>query len=224
MNWRVSALDGLTLISNSDAHSPNRLGREANAFDGDLDYHEIVETLRCKDNRKFLFTIEFFPEEGKYHYDGHRDCNVILSPSQTKEHGDLCPVCQKRLTLGVLHRVEALADRPEGYLPKRAIPSIHCIPLEEIISEALGYKVGTKAVDTEYERLVARGGSEFSILLDSSPDELASFVPPRVLEGIIRMRQGRVSIVPGHDGVYGKIRLFPETKESKESQEQMKLF
>ncbi len=224
MNWRLSALDGLTLISNSDAHSPNRLGREANAFDGNLDYYDIIETLRRKDSRKLLFTIEFFPEEGKYHYDGHRDCKVILSPSQTKEHRNLCPVCQKKLTLGVLHRVEELADRPEGYLPKKAIPSIHCIPLDEIISEALGYKVGTKAVDGEYERLVARGGSEFRILLDSSPDELASFVQPRVLEGIIRMRQGRVSIIPGHDGVYGKINLFPESREGGEAKEQLKLF
>jgi len=224
MNWRLSALDGITLISNSDAHSPNRLGREANAFGCELDYREIVETIRKKDRKKFLFTIEFFPEEGKYHYDGHRDCRVIFSPSETRSHQDLCPVCKKRLTVGVMHRVEELADRPEGFIPKNAIPSIHLIPLEEMISGGLGVNVGTKAVGAEYDRLIERGGSEFRILLDATPEELATFVPPRLLDGIIRMRQGKVSIVPGHDGVYGKINLFPETKKEEAPKEQLKLF
>jgi uncharacterized protein (TIGR00375 family) len=224
MNWRLSALDFVTLLSNSDAHSPNRLGREANAFDCALDYREIAETIRKKDRKKLLFTIEFFPEEGKYHYDGHRQCGVILSPSQTKSNQHLCPNCHKKLTVGVMHRVEELADRPEGFIPKNAIPSIHLIPLEEIIAEALGVRVGTKAVEAEYERLIERGGSEFRILLDATPDELASFVPPSTLEGIVRMRQGKVSIVPGHDGVYGKINLFPERKEEGESKDQLKLF
>jgi uncharacterized protein (TIGR00375 family) len=223
MNWRLSALDGITLLSNSDAHSPNRLGREANAFDCDLVYKEIIETIRKKDSKKLLFTIEFFPEEGKYHYDGHRQCGVISSPSQTRASQYLCPNCHKKLTVGVMHRVEELADRPEGFIPKKAIPSIHLIPLEEVIAEALGVRVGTKAVEAEYERLVERGGSEFQILLSATPDELASFVPARTLEGIIRMRQGKVSIIPGHDGVYGKISLFPDKKEG-ESKEQLKLF
>jgi len=227
MNWRLSALDDITLISNSDAHSPNRLGREANAFDCALDYTEVTETLRTKDRRKFLFTVEFFPEEGKYHYDGHRECGVLFSPGQTKSHQSLCPVCKKKLTVGVLYRVEELADRPEGFTPRNAIPSIHLIPLEEIIAESLGQRVGTKGVDAEYERLVERGGSEFAILLDAAPDELATFVPPRTLEGIVRMRQGKVSIIPGHDGVYGKVSLFPETGDNKDadkSKEQLKLF
>jgi len=223
MNWRLSALDGITLLSNSDAHSPNRLGREANAFDCDLVYKEIIETIRKKDSKKLLFTIEFFPEEGKYHYDGHRQCGVISSPSQTKASQYLCPNCHKKLTIGVMHRVEELADRPEGFIPKKAIPSIHLIPLEEVIAEALGVRVGTKAVEAEYERLTERGGSEFQILLNATPDELASFVPARTLEGIIRMRQGKVSIIPGHDGVYGKISLFPDKKEG-EAKEQLKLF
>jgi uncharacterized protein (TIGR00375 family) len=214
-------LDGITLISNSDAHSPNRIGREANVFNCSLDYREIVEALKNKDRKKFLFTIEFFPEEGKYHFDGHRNCGVIFSPSQTRMHNYICPKCNKKLTIGVMHRVEELSDRPEGYVPKNAIPSIHLIPLEEIIAEAMGYKVGTKAVEMEYDKLIEKGGSEFQILLDLSPDELKSFVPPRILEGIIRMRQGKVSIIPGHDGVYGKISLFPEKEEMKG---QMKLF
>ena len=224
MNWRLSALDAITLLSNSDAHSPNRLGREANAFEGALDYKEIIETIRKKDRRKLLYTIEFFPEEGKYHFDGHRQCEVIFSPAQTKANQYLCPNCHKRLTVGVMHRVEELADRPEGFIPKNAIPSIHLIPLEEVIAEALGVRVGTKGVDTEYERLVERGGSEFQILLDATPDELASFVPPKILEGIVRMRQGKVSIIPGHDGVYGKIALFSKREEKEESKDQLKLF
>ena len=224
MNWRLSALDPITLISNSDAHSPNRLGREANAFDAVLDYHEISEAIRKKDRRKLLFTIEFFPEEGKYHYDGHRQCGVIFSPSQTKQNQYLCPACHKKLTIGVMHRVEELADRQKGFIPKNAIPSIHLIPLEEIIAGALGVRVGTKGVEAEYERLIERGGSEFRILLDATPDELASFVPPNVLDGILRMRQGKVSIIPGHDGVYGKINLFPEKKGEEEPKDQLKLF
>ncbi len=224
MNWRLSSLDGITLLSNSDAHSPNRLGREANAFDCELDYKEIIETIRKKDRKKLLFTIEFFPEEGKYHYDGHRQCGVIFSPSQTKASQYLCPNCHKKLTVGVMHRVEELSDRPEGFIPKNAIPYIHLIPLEEIIAEAIGVRVGTKAVEAEYERLTERGGSEFQILLDATPGELASYVPPKILEGIVRVRQEKVSIVPGHDGVYGKITLFPERKEGEESKEQLKLF
>lgn len=223
MNWRLSTLDRITLISNSDAHSPNRIGREANAFDCALGYGEIVEALKNKNRKKILFTIEFFPEEGKYHFDGHRNCGVISSPSQTKKYNYLCPKCNRKLTVGVMHRVEELSDRPQGFIPPNAIPSIHLIPLEEIISEAMSYKVGTKAVEMEYDRLVEKGGSEFQILLDLSPEELSTFVPPRILEGIIRMRQGKVSIIPGHDGVYGKIRLFPEEKEE-QLKGQMKLF
>jgi len=224
MNWRLSKLDEVTLISNSDAHSANRLRREANVFDCTLSYGGVVEAIRNKDPKKLLFTIEFFPEEGKYHYDGHRDCGIVFSPSQTRSHQNLCPVCRKKLTIGVMHRVEQLADRPEGFLPRKAIPSIHCIPLEEIIAEALGYRVGTKAVDTEYERLVERGVSEFRILIDAPPEELATFVPPRILDGIVVMRQGKIFIVPGHDGVYGKVSLFTEKKEGEESKEQLKLF
>ena len=224
MNWRLSALDSITLLSNSDAHSPNRLGREANAFECAMDYREITEAIRKKDQRKLLFTIEFFPEEGKYHYDGHRQCGVIFSPQQTKVNQFICPNCHKKLTVGVMHRIEELADRPDGFIPKSAIPCIHLIPLEEIIAEALGVRVGTKTVDTEYERLVERGGSEFRILLEATPDELSLFVPPIILEGIVRMRQKKVSIIPGHDGVYGKITLFPERKAEQESNDQLKLF
>ncbi|ODS36546.1 MAG: hypothetical protein A7315_01660 [Candidatus Altiarchaeales archaeon WOR_SM1_79] len=226
MNWRLSALDNVTLISNSDAHSLNRLGREANVFDCPLDYREIVQTIRDKDPRKFLFSIEFFPEEGKYHFDGHRNCAVIFSPVQTKANDYLCPVCKKRLTVGVMHRVEEMADRPAGFIPGNSIPSIHLVPLEEIIAESLGVGVGTKAVEGEYERLIGMGSSELAVLLDLPPEELKRFTSPRLLEGIIRMRQGKLHFVPGHDGVYGKINIFSPDgrREAEGSEQQMSLF
>ena len=226
MNWRLSMLDTIALLSNSDAHSPNRLGREANVFDGPLNYREIVGAIREKDPRKFLFTIEFFPQEGKYHFDGHRNCGVVFSPVQTKANGYLCPVCKKRLTVGVMHRIGEMADRAEGFIPSNSIPSIHLIRLEEIIAESLGVGVGTKAVEAEYERLIGAGGSEFAVLLDLSPEELKRFTSPRILEGIIRMRQGKLHIVPGHDGVYGKVNIFSQEErgEGEASEQQMNLF
>ena len=226
MNWRLSMLDSITLISNSDAHSPNRLGREANVFECPLDYREIIGAIRDKDPRKFLFTIEFFPQEGKYHFDGHRNCGVVFSPLQTKANDYLCPVCKKRLTIGVMHRIDEMADRAEGFIPSKSIPSIHLIPLEEIIAESLGVGVGTKAVDGEYERLIRAGGSEFAVILDLPPEELKRFASPKVLEGIIRMRQGKIHIVPGHDGVYGKISILSpkDSGEGEVSREQMSLF
>ncbi|UCD71579.1 MAG: hypothetical protein JSW70_00910 [Syntrophobacterales bacterium] len=226
MNWRLSMLDHITLISNSDAHSPNRLGREANVFDCPLEYREIIGTIRDKDPRKFLFTIEFFPQEGKYHFDGHRNCGVVFSPLQTKANDYLCPVCKKRLTVGVMHRIEEIADRAEGFIPGNSIPSIHLIPLEEIIAESLGVGVGTKAVEGEYERLIRTGGSEFALLLDLPPEELKRFTSPSVLEGIVRTRKGNIHIDPGHDGVYGKISIFsPEDRgEGEVSEQQMSLF
>ena len=226
MNWRLSALDRITLISNSDAHSPNRIGREANVFCCEMRYNEIVRVIKEKDPRGFLFTIEFFPEEGKYHYDGHRSCGVLLSPRETKAHNYLCPVCGRRLTVGVMHRVEELADRPEGFIPPGAIPAIHLVPLEEIIAEALGVGRGTKGVEREYFRLVEAGGSEFGVLLDLQPEELERIAPPRVYEGIMRVRKGELTIVPGHDGVYGKIQIFPEQPKEETPAEgaQMSLF
>ena len=226
MNWRLSTLDNITLISNSDAHSPNRLGKEANVFDCPLHYQEIIQAIRDKDPRKFISTIEFFPQEGKYHFDGHRNCGVISSPPQTKANNYLFPICKKKLTVGVKHRVDEMADRAEGFIPGDSIPCIHLIPLDEIIAESLGVGVGTKAVESEYERLIGAGGSEFAVILDLPPEELKGFTSPRILEGIIRMRQGKLNIVPGHDGVYGKINIFSpdDTGEGETSQEQMSLF
>jgi len=227
MNWRLSALDSITLISNSDAHSPNKLGREANAFCCPMEYGEIIRVIKEKDPKGFLFTIEFYPEEGKYHYDGHRSCGVLFSPRETREHNYICPRCGRRLTVGVMHRVEELADRPEGYVPPSAIPSIHLIPLEEIIAEALGTGTGTKGVEREYMRLIEAGGSEFAILLDLPPEEIRRIAPERVYEGIMRVRRGELQIVPGYDGVFGKIKIFPEGGEKAEEEKeeaQMSLF
>ncbi len=231
MNWRLSALDKITLISNSDAHSPSRLGREANIFDCELSYQGIARAIREKDPHQFLYTIEFFPEEGKYHFDGHRECQVLFSPRETRKHKGICPVCGKKLTLGVMYRVEELADRPEGAFSPAAIPALHMVPLDEIIAEALGVSPNSAAVEKEYLHLVAQGGTEFNILLELSPEELASFTPPLILEGILRVREGRLHITPGYDGVFGKIQIFsPAEREkgviSQEDQEvqQMKLF
>lgn len=210
MNWRWSALDKVCLISNSDAHSPSKLGREANIFDCKLDYFEIREILKNRDAQKFLYTVEFFPEEGKYHYDGHRDCGILFSPEESKRHNGVCPVCHKKLTIGVMNRVDSLADRATGYLPDQAIPYKNMIPLIEIIGSAFNQGVESKAVEKEYFRLIEAFGSEFNILLDISTEDFAKVASPRVAEGLKKMRAGKVKITPGYDGVYGKISLFEE--------------
>lgn len=216
MNWRLSALDEITLISNSDAHSPGKIGREANVFNCELSYAEVTGAIRRKDPRRILYTIEFFPEEGKYHYDGHRNCKVLFSPRETRKHKSICPVCGKRLTVGVMNRVEELADRPEGAVPPKAMPALRTVPLEEIIAGALGVGPSASSVEREYLRLVEKGGSEFNILLELSPEELSSFTPPDILEGILRVREGRLRITPGYDGVFGKVEIFSPAERGKE--------
>ncbi|RJP59275.1 MAG: DNA helicase UvrD [Deltaproteobacteria bacterium] len=207
MNWRLSALDRIALISNSDAHSPAKIGREANVFNCDLNYNQIIKCMREKDRSKLLFTVEFFPEEGKYHYDGHRNCGILFSPGESKNNGNICPVCKKGLTIGVMHRVEALSDRPKGFLPEGAIPARHLVPLEEIIAEVLGCGVNTVKVRREYGKMIAKGGNEFNILLYLSRDELTGLTQPNILEGIMKAREGKLKVIPGYDGVYGKISI-----------------
>jgi uncharacterized protein (TIGR00375 family) len=217
MNWRLSSLDGITLISNSDAHSAAKLGREANIFDTayarkkgkggpEISYQFIMDAIKTK--KGFLGTIEFFPEEGKYHYDGHRACGVSLSPRETIERNYLCPVCGKKVTVGVLHRVEKLADRREGFRPKGAKPFYSVIPLPEIIAETLKVGVNSKAVREEYFRLLDKLGSEFRILLDTPLGDIERAASPRLREAIERMRSGNVNITPGFDGEYGRVRIF----------------
>ena len=208
MNWRLSALDKITLISNSDAHSPAKLGREANVFDTELNYQSIIETIKSKNPQKFLYTIEFFPEEGKYHYDGHRMCGISLSPAESKKYNNICPNCGRPLTIGVLNRVDSLADRPEGFKPENAIPFKSLVPLEEIIADVVGQGVGTIEVEKEYKNLIEKFGNEFSVLIDVPRQELEAVTLPEIAEGIIRVREKKVFIEPGYDGVYGKIRIF----------------
>jgi uncharacterized protein (TIGR00375 family) len=217
MNWRVSALDKFSLVSNSDSHSPSRIGREANVFNCTIDYWEIKKVLENKDKGKFLYTIEFFPEEGKYHYDGHRSCNQRLSPQQTKECQGICPVCNRPLTKGVLNRVEELADRPEGFIPEGAISYKSLVPLDEIIAEAKNISKTSKAVEKEYLDIICNTGSEFDILVKMSEAELFSHLPEKVAEGIKRVRQKQLKLIPGYDGEYGIIKLFEE--EPKQSQQ-----
>jgi len=172
MNWRLSQLDKITLISNSDAHSLAKLGREANVFDVELSYTAIADAIKTKDKNKFLYTIEFFPEEGKYHYDGHRMCNISLTPKQSKKYSNICPKCSKPLVIGVLNRVEALADRPVGFLPKNAIPFKNLIPLNEVIAESIGVSVSSKRVLEYYNNLIKNLGNELKILLESTEKEI----------------------------------------------------
>jgi len=210
MNWRLSALDKITLISNSDAHSPAKIGREANVFDTEISYPAIVEAIRSKNPKKFLYTIEFFPEEGKYHFDGHRLCNIVLSPQESKKYNNICPNCGKPLTIGVLNRVNSLADRPEGFKPEIAIPFKSLIPLGEIIADALGVLSGAKQVEKEYKSLIEKFGNEFEILLNVSRQDLEKATLPEIADGVGKVREGKVFIEPGYDGIYGKIKIFSQ--------------
>jgi uncharacterized protein (TIGR00375 family) len=221
MNWRLSALDNITLVSNSDAHSPSKMGREANIFNTDISYQSIMNALKTRQG--FLGTIEFFPEEGKYHYDGHRACGISLSPEETIRHGYRCPKCGKRVTVGVLHRVEKLADRPSGYKPKGAPPYYSLIPLAEVIAETIRVGVASKAVDREFQRLIRGLGNEFSILMNAPIPDIEQVGSRLIGEGIDRMRSGNIYVAPGYDGEYGKIKIF-EFAERKEIKGQATLF
>ncbi len=221
MNWRLSSLDTITLISNSDAHSPAKIGREANIFDTEISYNAISNAIKTKQG--FCGTIEFFPEEGKYHYDGHRSCGVNLSPEETIRHNYLCPVCGKKVTVGVMHRVEKLADRDDGFKPSGAPPFYSMIPLQEIIAETKKVGVSSKAVTTDYLQLIEKLGNELKILMDLPLDEIENASSPLLKEAISRVRSGNVHIAPGYDGEYGKIKIIEEV-ERREIKGQRTLF
>ena len=220
MNWRLSALDRYTLISNSDSHSARRIGREANVFDCERTYDAIAGALRTKDRTKLLSTLEFFPEEGKYHFDGHRLCKVRWAPAETKRRGFRCTGCGKKVTVGVMHRVEALADRPAGAQPEGAIPFQRVVQLDKIIADALGVGTLTQAVEREYQQLIYKCGTEFDVLLTMPGDELRKATAPKIADGILRMREGRVTVEPGYDGEYGKVKIFTEAAEPAAAGEQ----
>jgi uncharacterized protein (TIGR00375 family) len=222
MNWRLSAIDRISFISNSDAHSPDNIGREANIFDlQNVTYDEIFNALKNKDAKKFLGTIEFFPEEGKYHWDGHAKCKFVCSPQESVKLKNICPVCKKEMTLGVDHRVEELADRPVGFVPSGAIPFKSLVPLREIIAECCGRQKNTKSVGAMYEQMLKKN-SEFSILMDLSFDEIKKIADANIAEAIARMRDGKVYRKPGFDGEYGIISVF--SPEEKEKMKQGKMF
>lgn len=206
MNWRVSALDGLTLVSHSDAHSPSKLGREANLIEGERDYPSLMRAIRTGEG--FLGTIEFFPEEGKYHLDGHRNCGVCLTPAETAARGGLCPVCGKKLTIGVEHRVEELADRPAGFRPANAKPFESLAPLPEAIAASTGASPAAKKTQALYEKLLAALGDEFTILRETPVADIEAVAGPAVAEGIRRLRAGAVQRRAGFDGEYGAITLL----------------
>lgn len=208
MNWRFSSLDDFTLISNSDAHSPGKIAREANIFDCELSYPVMMQALRSRDQKKFLGTIEFFPEEGKYHLDGHRKCNVRLTPQETRRARGICPVCGKPITIGVMHRVEALADRPPGARPRHARDFYSLIPLVEVLGEVLSKGPTSKGVLQLYDQLLSKYGPELSILREIPPEEFSHHGLSRLSEALQRMRAGEVIRSAGFDGEYGSIKLF----------------
>ena len=220
MNWRVSALDRFALVSNSDSHSAhtNKIGREANVFEIEkekLSFEEIFDAVKKKDKKRFLRTIEFFPQEGKYHYDGHRNCHFSCSPEEAKKLNNICPICGKPLTLGVLHRVEDLADRPKNFIPENAVPFSHLIPLSEVIADVEGVGVFTKTVNSIYEKLIKKFGSEFRIMLDASKEEIEKIAGKAVARAIANVRNEKVKIEPGFDGEYGKIEIDLKEKKQK---------
>lgn len=224
MNWRLAQLDKVSLVSNSDSHSPTRIGREANVFDTGLDYHGIIAAIKSKDPKKFLYTVEFFPEEGKYHYDGHRLCKVSFKPEQSKKANFLCPKCRRPLTIGVLARVDELADRPSGFELTGAVPYKNIIPLDQIIADSLGLgntgNTGwSKKVVLEYEKLIKYFGNEFNVLLTESKDDLKKATLPQIAEGVVKVRDKIVHIEPGYDGEYGRIKIFTADEREKASKQ-----
>ncbi len=213
MNWRLSKLDNISFISNSDSHSPHKIGREANVFDCELSYDGLINAIKSRDPKESLFTVEFFPEEGKYHYDGHRLCNVSMSPEETKKNKGICPKCHKPMTIGVMNRVDKLADRKAGEGKEGRVPFRSLIPLDEIIADIFGMGVSSLKVKKEYEQLIEAVGSELKVLMDADYGELKRNTSDEITSGIIGVRQGRVEIIPGYDGEYGKIKVLKNEKE-----------
>jgi len=211
MNWRLSGLDGFTLVSNSDCHSfwPWRIGREANVFELERpSYGGVTEAIRLKDKRRFKFTIETDPAYGKYHWTGHRNCKVALSAREAIKFANVCPVCRRQLTKGVEQRVEELADRPEGFEPDNAIGFMRLLPLSEIIATVLDTDspYAQKVWDV-YNPLVEKFGDEYKVLIDASKEELSAVAGEEVADAVVKVRRGKARVVPGYDGVYGQLIL-----------------
>ncbi len=208
MNWRVKTLDHVRLVSSSDAHSPMYLGRNATMFDTGLSYYHVRRALETGDPVKYRGTIDMFPQEGKYHHDGHRKCGISFDPEETLRHGGNCPVCKKPLTLGVLYRVQELAHRPHGYAPKHRQGYQSIIPLADILSEIFDVGPKSKKVTIVYEKTLEKSGPELDLLLKKSPADIDALGIPLLGAAIKKMRSGQVDIAPGFDGEYGRVRLF----------------
>lgn len=208
MNWRVKNLDGIAITSNSDAHSPQKLGREATVIKTDVTYDSIMGAFKTNDER-LVGTVEFFPEEGKYHADGHRVCGVRLTPNETRQHQGLCPTCNKPLVVGVNYRVSELADRPADFMPQKPKQVEYIIPLAEVVAELNGVKsVSGKAVVEECERIYAALGDEFSILRHVPVEKIRAVGFGLLALAVERMRNRDVVLEPGYDGIYGVIKVF----------------
>ncbi len=215
MNWQVKQLDNIALISNSDAHSPQKLGREANVFkfanEAAITYSEIKNILATNDPARFLSTIEFYPEEGKYHYDGHAPCLFSCPPSETKKYGGNCPVCGKPLIIGVMNRVAELANRSEAEAKSlRRIPYESLVPLPEIIADALSVGVASKKVGEVYDTLINKVGNEFFILRRADLEKVSHASSPAIADAIDRVRKGNIYIKPGYDGIFGVVKVFSD--------------
>jgi uncharacterized protein (TIGR00375 family) len=208
MNWQISALDKFTILSFSDAHSTNpwRLGREFTAFElKKLTYKGIFDAIKNKDREKISYTGEVPPDYGKYHFDGHKNCKIKMSPAEAKKFNNICPVCKKKLTIGVLHRVQQLSDRDENFVPKDVVPFKTLLPLYEIISYDLNVNaLYSKKVLEIHDRLIDRFGSELNVTTNAPQEELAKICDPKVAEAIIKVREGKIKYDAGYDGVYGK--------------------
>jgi len=217
MNWRLSALDKFTLISNSDCHShwPWRIGREANVFELEQPtYREVIDALRKKDPKRFKYTIETNPAYGKYHWTGHRNCNISLPPQEAIKYGNHCPVCGRKLTRGVEQRIEELADRPADYTPENMIGYKRLLPLSEIIRAVVDVSYpGAKKVWSIYNPLIAKFGDEYTVLMDAPKEEMSKIVDPRIAEAIVRVRTEKARVIPGYDGVYGQLVIFDQKQD-----------
>ncbi len=228
MNWRFSDTDRFTILSASDAHSLPRIGREANVMEIEPDkfnYNEFYRIIKEKDRKKFKFTIEYFPEEGKYHLDGHGPCKVSFTPEQTKKAGGRCPVCGRLIVVGVVSRLNDLADRPEGFKPPNAILQRHLVPLEEVLSDCFGAGGKSKKIQDIYWKLIERAGSEFNVILDLPIPELEKTAGTLIAEAVRRVREEQVTKIPGYDGVYGIIKVFTDAERAKfEPNSQIVLF
>ena len=238
MNWRVSALDRFALISNSDSHSLQRIGREANLFDTELSYNGIFNALKHNDPKEFLATIEYFPEEGMYHFDGHRDCGISYNPAETRKHRGICSSCGKPVTVGVLNRLEKLADRTEAELDvhevklgevtgkgmKGRVPFVNLVTLDSIIGEALDIGNKSKGVKREYDAMINMFGSELDLLMNIPFADIKAQIAPQIAEAVRRMRERELSITPGYDGTYGVVKIFNPNEKKKIKNSQTSLF